>query len=87
VDGQRRARVSLSPEEILDLTSPAPVACSPWLQTERISAAASRDVQRRHGEEPDNRTRAEKARDARGARLRAFETAKANRAAPFNSYA
>jgi hypothetical protein len=55
--------------------SPAPVACAPWLITAAISAAASRDVLRRHGDEPlDDRTRAQKSAHARSARLKTMST-------------
>ena len=82
--GGRQRRQRLTPEEVADLIAPgAPVQVAPWLLASRISAAASPEIARRRCEQ-DDRTSAQKAIHARGARRKAADTARANGAAMFN---
>jgi hypothetical protein len=77
-------RARLSEAEIGELLEPGPpIQSAPWLRLEAVSAAASRDVMLRHGEAPDDRTRAERARDCRAVRLKAWATAQSNRSVLF----
>jgi hypothetical protein len=77
-----RRKPRLTPEEIRDLLSPAPIACAPWLTP--VSAANAKDVLGRNGHVLENATRATRNRLAHEARLKAQATARANRSAGFN---
>ena len=83
--GGRQRRQRLTPEEVADLIAPgAPVQVAPAaLSASRISAAASPEIARRRCEQ-DDRTSAQKAIHARGARRSPSDTARANGAAMFN---
>jgi hypothetical protein len=71
------SRARLTPDEAEELLARPAIASDPWLMP--LYASQARDVLARGGE-VDDRTKAQRAADARSARLRAQETARANRA-------
>ena len=73
--GRRRQRLT---EAELDLIAPAAIQPDPWLLIESISAAASREVLARHGQEPDDRPKAQRAAEIRAAKHKAMATARRN---------